>query len=33
MFLQMNGKFTMVKLQVIEINCFYAIEKDNLKTY
>ena len=32
MLLHMNGKFPMVKLQVIEINCFYTIEKDNLKT-
>ena len=34
MLLHMNGKFTMVKLQVIEINCFYTtgIEKENLKT-
>jgi hypothetical protein len=32
MLLHMNRKFTMGKLQVIEINCFYSIEKDNVKT-
>ena len=32
MLLHMHGKFTMGNLQVIEINCFYTIEKDNFSS-